>query len=781
MAASDNSTAVHNDQRTSDFIKQCEGTRQVTVRELLQNRDLLGLPAFQRGAVWDDSGVCDLLRSLEKGYFVGTLFLWQPAELQNGVQALVPVPERKPTVLLLDGQQRVRALLDAFFPPSLAGQKCCKRAVFVNPESRGDSIFRTMGRSYNEKEKDEPKRYLPLALFRHLVEASNSIPQGSKSLLWRKGEEEHEEVLLEREAWTTTFPVDPISCDAAGEVVSRILDATIAVTVTRADESVAMDNYRRLNAGGKALQPEELDFAILTEIGSAATDTLGRMLDQWQETGATVTAASEDETPDVEGKDDVHRRDDMLSRGQERHFGLKLLVRSVGIARDLWQPDCLEESGRSLANTKEKHPKVLEQRLGDWIKHASEAILALATVLHNLHCDDRTRIPQDQAAWGALLPLLIRFPALRDPKNPRVQRLVLGVFLTGAPPEAFQDVVDSFTAEEALTRLEDKVRAKVEKENEIERIFTSQQKSFGRPVDLLYWLLRYRKAMDIVPPLNNEQSKPSVSPDKLSEQHHCTRQHIIPWSTLKETERPSRTASHWVNSLGNLTWISGNANGLSGWAHRPMTFEHFDKPDEVKKGHFLEHLDHHLKGLVENPLEPIPADSQKHKEDTTKRAEQIADAFHAWWQTLGAQAVALPASNVDPLPREACVRDLCFDWWGDAELARFAAHIARKTLAKNTQSKTWVTPGRVRLKWQGDGQLTSQTTELRYYYRGIGCEGGAPRTDMIWSADKVQIPDPHSPNDAPVLPVPSHDGDAAGRQEALSKLREQFEKLLVAL
>jgi len=83
------------------------------------------LPDFQRDFVWPPDQISDLLRSILRGYFIGSLLLlrcdknqppFSPALLRGAKQKHVnPQPE----LLLLDGQQRLTSLIYAMTAPNL--------------------------------------------------------------------------------------------------------------------------------------------------------------------------------------------------------------------------------------------------------------------------------------------------------------------------------------------------------------------------------------------------------------------------------------------------------------------------------------------------------------------------------------------------------------------------------------------------------------------------------------------------------------------------------------
>src|SRR5882762_5353069 len=79
----------------------------------------LCLPAFQRDFVWKRDEVADLVRSIVRGYFIGSLLLlrcdaqdppFKPL-CRRGARPLFKAPQ--PELLILDGQQRLTSLLYA--------------------------------------------------------------------------------------------------------------------------------------------------------------------------------------------------------------------------------------------------------------------------------------------------------------------------------------------------------------------------------------------------------------------------------------------------------------------------------------------------------------------------------------------------------------------------------------------------------------------------------------------------------------------------------------------
>src|SRR5439155_1827603 len=84
------------------------------------------LPNFQRDFVWTRAEVADLVRSIIRGYYIGSLLLLR---CDPNRPPFAPMflrgtrPERvdpRPELLILDGQQRLSALIYALTAPDLS-------------------------------------------------------------------------------------------------------------------------------------------------------------------------------------------------------------------------------------------------------------------------------------------------------------------------------------------------------------------------------------------------------------------------------------------------------------------------------------------------------------------------------------------------------------------------------------------------------------------------------------------------------------------------------------
>ena len=97
------------------------------------------LPNFQRDFVWTREEVADLVRSIVRGYFIGSLLLLRcdannPPFAPVFLRGAEPADrEPRPELLILDGQQRLSSLIYALTAPDLSLKDSSQRRwFFVN-------------------------------------------------------------------------------------------------------------------------------------------------------------------------------------------------------------------------------------------------------------------------------------------------------------------------------------------------------------------------------------------------------------------------------------------------------------------------------------------------------------------------------------------------------------------------------------------------------------------------------------------------------------------------
>lgn len=112
------------------------------------------LPNFQRDFVWSREAVADLIRSIVRGYFIGSLLLLRcdpgnPPFAPSFLRGAKPVTkEPRPELLLLDGQQRLTSLIYALTAPDLSLKDSIQRRwffidldVLLEDPDRDDIVF----------------------------------------------------------------------------------------------------------------------------------------------------------------------------------------------------------------------------------------------------------------------------------------------------------------------------------------------------------------------------------------------------------------------------------------------------------------------------------------------------------------------------------------------------------------------------------------------------------------------------------------------------------------
>lgn len=105
----------------------------------------VGLPDLQRPFVWQDNKVRELLDSMMKGYPIGYIMLWaSPDDYENTVH--IGKNEKiykRPNDLVIDGQQRLTALLAAMYGVTIMDKNYKERAIRIsfNPLIREFAVW----------------------------------------------------------------------------------------------------------------------------------------------------------------------------------------------------------------------------------------------------------------------------------------------------------------------------------------------------------------------------------------------------------------------------------------------------------------------------------------------------------------------------------------------------------------------------------------------------------------------------------------------------------------
>ena len=105
----------------------------------------IGLPDLQRPFVWKDNKVRELLDSMMKGYPIGYIMLWaSPDDYENtGYIGKNDKMYKRPDDLVIDGQQRLTALLAAMYGVTIKDKNYKERKIRIsfNPLTREFAVW----------------------------------------------------------------------------------------------------------------------------------------------------------------------------------------------------------------------------------------------------------------------------------------------------------------------------------------------------------------------------------------------------------------------------------------------------------------------------------------------------------------------------------------------------------------------------------------------------------------------------------------------------------------
>jgi hypothetical protein len=102
------------------------GTKKILDLVNMAYRGEVMLPDFQRNFVWERQSIEELIESILENIFIGTFLILNTSSEMNpfkcifiqGAEEVNPKIEAKPTILILDGQQRLTALFYAIYSPN---------------------------------------------------------------------------------------------------------------------------------------------------------------------------------------------------------------------------------------------------------------------------------------------------------------------------------------------------------------------------------------------------------------------------------------------------------------------------------------------------------------------------------------------------------------------------------------------------------------------------------------------------------------------------------------
>lgn len=488
----------------------------------------LCLPNFQRDFVWRRDEVADLVRSIVRGYFIGSLLLLR-CDPNNPPFAPIflrgsdaPVKDPAPELLILDGQQRLTSLIYALTAPDLSLKDSSRRRWFFldlnllhdDPDDDGIVFDRAKRELHglDEQEIQFARRTLPCT----------ALLSQQAFYAWRDGfddwarstdAEVHEQYRsLWRDRWTAaitafqTFEVPLVELPRVDDSDSDSIGRVCAI-------------FEKLNSTGVELSVYDLLTARLYRSGI-------RLHDLWNE------ACSE------------HPRLRTWSRGKadQNKFGV-LVLRTLALLRGLdpkprilidLDPEGFEDDWRSAARAIERALEIITLVDPDGFGVFAEKWLpgyGLIPILAALRAEiDARQLGEQERAdlrrWYWCNVFLERYSSAVESKSRKDYVEMTRHWLEGGPPpDVFEEARNQIAAPGF-------------------RIRTSA--SYASAVySGVFCLLAIRKARDW-------RRGESIQLQELQDHH------IVPKAYLKRHDVTRRVV---VNSIANRTLISNETNG----------------------------------------------------------------------------------------------------------------------------------------------------------------------------------------------------------------------------
>lgn len=544
-----------------------------TIATLLQNMHRLGLPHFQRGAVWNDTDMGRLLESLYLDTPCGTVILWRP--LANIDDKGVPFPVEmatpcRPEFLVIDGQQRLTALWRAFRADT-------DRSLWPTEEGDEDD---------SPAIKHPPRWFLNLTRL-GLVPAGVASTHDQRAPLFVRtcrrsaalidlrqpqrpaylGDDDWQRVLANLQAMTERRLYVVLKEESPGQFT----------------ESDIVSLYNRINSSGRAVREHERAYAEMVAIHEQASDWLRDVYHQA-----------------FPRSDGAHARS-WLAPQRERNFGMELFVRAFVLAAshhadeptlDLSKISEHTDLGRLLRDPSRRADV---QALFDETRTALGLIIGvIRDTTRGLACDDARFAPPVDAV-RVVLHLLLKYPQCDQRVPGIVAGLLLRLSLRPLPfdvgpvlkaihrshglGEALEGIAGEALRFEVAAGTDHRLQVDLTtpQEEQLAALLESAQSVQAAATSVLYWLQRRNHTCDL---FDFAMGMP------LSAAMHPQADHTIPFRVLAEPfglHGRGRPQSHEVHRLGNLTWLSEKSN----WNKSDDPTVPPTVPDAVLRAHYL--------------------------------------------------------------------------------------------------------------------------------------------------------------------------------------------------
>lgn len=214
----------------------------------------LRVPRFQRPFVWRAEQMIDLYDSIERGYPIGSILVWETPKVLPSLDQVagidIPPPPGGPVAYLIDGHQRLSTLF---------GTLARRPAPASAPGEWVWRIYRDLGLGNHP----EPR-------FGHRPEGEPSARLLPMQAVLRTME------FLAHARRLTREVTDPAECDAlveeAEQLAQRIRSYKIAVVrLVGGDLSHAVEAFSRLNSKGQQITPDQMVSALTYRADTEST------------------------------------------------------------------------------------------------------------------------------------------------------------------------------------------------------------------------------------------------------------------------------------------------------------------------------------------------------------------------------------------------------------------------------------------------------------------------------------------------------------------------------
>lgn len=224
--------------------------------DVLEGR--IGLPDLQRPFVWKDSDVRDLLDSMLKGYPIGYCILWEAPDDQEEKKASIGLNAKaysSPKELVIDGQQRLTALVSALYGVNVKDQTFSDRSIRI--------AFDPVAREFHTWDAAIAKdaRYIPDVSAVFKAKRENEITEYRYSYIARLNEANEKQGVSRLD-----FKGEAAVEKGINELLN--LETTYVIPIlsisSKADEEQMSQIFIRVNSGGTKLTEDDFIMTLLS-------------------------------------------------------------------------------------------------------------------------------------------------------------------------------------------------------------------------------------------------------------------------------------------------------------------------------------------------------------------------------------------------------------------------------------------------------------------------------------------------------------------------------------